>query len=76
MLGFVSGGYLEADPLSSIKSNVSIQRTIDQSNNITDIGFFQSLSSSPTVRLCVRASVSNMESDVYIQPRKSFEGEC
>ena len=36
----------------------------------------QSLASSPTVRLCVRASVSNMESDVYIQPRKSFEGEC
>ena len=32
MLGFVSGGYLEADPLSSIKSNVLIQRTIDQSN--------------------------------------------
>ena len=32
MLGFVSGGYLEADPLSSIKSNVSIQRTTVQSN--------------------------------------------
>jgi len=26
------------------------------------------------VRLCVRASVRNMESDLYIQPRKSFEG--
>ena len=34
----------------------------------------QSLASSPTVRLCVRASVSNMESDVYIHLRKSFEG--
>ena len=57
------------EDLEKIKITQLVDSTLINKNY-----YCQSLASSPTVRLCVRASVSNMESDVYIQPRKSFEG--